>query len=43
MDACENAYDMPLVYERGWGKKLSYVIAYSKDEIVDVSKRYALN
>lgn len=43
MDSCENAYDTPLIYEGGWGKKLSYVIAVSKDEVVDVTPRYVLN
>jgi len=43
MDPCENAYDTPLVYERGWGKKLTYCFAYGPFEIVDVTKRYVLN
>lgn len=43
MDSCENAYDTPLMYEGGWGKKLTYVIAVSKDEIVDVTPRYTLS
>jgi peptide-N4-(N-acetyl-beta-glucosaminyl)asparagine amidase len=43
MDSCENAYDTPLMYEGGWGKKLNYVIAISKDEILDVTPRYTLN
>ncbi len=43
MDSCENAYDTPLIYEGGWGKKLTYVISFSKDEVVDVTKKYVLS
>eukprot|EP00041_Stephanoeca_diplocostata_P036840 m.1362832 g.1362832 ORF g.1362832 m.1362832 type:complete len:300 (+) comp24944_c0_seq17:303-1202(+) len=41
MDCCEDAYDSPLMYERGWGKKLSYVFAFDHDNIVDVTWRYS--
>jgi len=39
-DSCEAALDAPLMYEQGWGKKLTYCIAYARDHAVDVTKRY---
>jgi len=32
-DPCENKCDTPLLYERGWGKEIAYVIAVSHDDI----------
>ncbi|CAN0115449.1 unnamed protein product [Ectocarpus sp. 12 AP-2014] len=39
-DACENKLDKPLMYEQGWNKRLSYVVAFGKDGAVDVTRRY---
>ncbi|KAJ4455294.1 putative Protein png1 [Paratrimastix pyriformis] len=39
-DCCEDTYDAPLMYESGWGKKLSYILAFSEDGIADVTRRY---
>ena len=40
-DPCEAALDAPLMYEAGWGKRLSYVFAFGEHEVVDVARRYA--
>lgn len=39
-DPCEGTLDTPLMYEVGWGKKLSYVFALHQNYIIDVTRRY---
>ena len=40
MDSCETAWDTPLVYEQGWGRNMTYILAYSVHGVYDVTKRY---
>ena len=39
-DSCEAKLDSPLLYEQGWGKKLTYVFAESIYGVKDVILRY---
>ena len=41
LDGCEGVMDEPSMYEKGWGKKLSYVIALAPDHVLDVTSRYS--
>ncbi|KAG9005084.1 peptide-N4-(N-acetyl-beta- glucosaminyl)asparagine amidase [Tulasnella sp. JGI-2019a] len=40
LDSCEAVRNEPLLYDRGWGKKMSYVLAFSVDGAQDVSRGY---
>ncbi|KAJ1457015.1 hypothetical protein M885DRAFT_404458, partial [Pelagophyceae sp. CCMP2097] len=39
-DSCEAKVDAPRLYEQGWGKKLAFILAVDRGEVVDVTRRY---
>ena len=43
VDSCEEAYDTPLMYEQGWGRVMTFILAFSIDEVCDVTPRYVKN
>lgn len=40
VDSCENAWDTPLIYEQGWGRNMTYILAHSVHGVYDVTRRY---
>ena len=42
VDPCEASVDEPLIYE-GWGKKQTYILAYSDEDVMDVTHKYMSN
>jgi peptide-N4-(N-acetyl-beta-glucosaminyl)asparagine amidase len=34
------SFNHPYYYEQNWGKKYSYVLAFSSDSLEDITKRY---
>lgn len=43
VDPSDNIVDAPLMYQCGWKRNISYIIAYSRDDIQDVTWKYYNN
>lgn len=42
LDPCENAWDQPLLYCENWGKKMSWVVGFGMDYVIDLLEKYVL-
>ncbi|CCE61212.1 hypothetical protein TPHA_0A01280 [Tetrapisispora phaffii CBS 4417] len=42
VDPSEQSFDQPYIYSINWNKKMSYCIAFNKDGVTDVSRRYII-
>lgn len=42
LDSCEAVRDQPLLYSKGWGKRMSFCLAFSTEGAMDVSRGYIL-
>ncbi|KAK6457292.1 uncharacterized protein RJT20DRAFT_145103 [Scheffersomyces xylosifermentans] len=40
LDPCEAVFDEPLLYCNNWGKKMSFVVGFNNNYIVDLSDKY---
>jgi hypothetical protein len=41
LDSCERAFDSPLLYEAGWGKRLTHVVSFGRYGAADSVARYS--
>ncbi|KAH8253758.1 hypothetical protein KR032_006792 [Drosophila birchii] len=40
VDPSDNIVDSPLMYQHGWKRSIDYILAYSRDDVQDVTWRY---